>query len=401
MRIEQSGAEDRLRDALQTKATEAAAGLTFEDIRRSAAASQRHTRRRATVVVVAAAAAMVVAAVPTAVLLHADDTSPTPPLGTPTATPSGPTTPTTSPTPDPRPQAGAHFLRRLPESADPSITYLFGTTIHLASGGTTPLPGPSEVAAIAAYHGGWLVGDGVMPGIRWYDNTGALKLTGVGAYQIAVSPDGMRIAFQYESKIHIGIASGMGEGEQIVPVSNSVDASPAGFLRGGALVYTDAGHVRTDQPISASVPTTMVQADAVSADDLVAGEDGARRGMVWSARTGKTLWSASEWVVSAFSADGRYAAATSNRADGTSGLAILDAQTGEVLSHHDFGADEIVGAYGAVFDRDGSVLLSVADGQENRAVLRLTPDGKLTRATPVLPNDLQRDPLNVVFAAGP
>jgi hypothetical protein len=255
------------------------------------------------------------------------------------------------------------------------------------------------VSAIAAYHGGWLVGDAVMGGVRWYDNTGALKQQGLGADQIVASGDGLRIAYQTGGKIHIGLASGMGEGEQTVPLSDPL-GWPVGFLSDGALVFNEGGAVRTEPQASNRVPAAMVEATAVSVDDVVAGQDGERRGMLWSARTGRVLWQGSDWVVSGFSTDGKRAAATRNSDDGTSAVAILDTTTGRVVAQHAFGAEDVVGVDGALLDNDGSLLVPVADMGENRTVLRLAADGRLTRATDILPSDLQHDAENIVLLTG-
>lgn len=274
--------------------------------------------------------------------------------------------------------------------------------MHFASGGTAVLPQAADVSAFAVYHGGWLLGSAVMPGVQWYDNTGTLEQSGVGAYQLAASADGMRVAYRMGKEIRIGIASGMGEGEQRIPVGKSVGGWPVGFLSGGTLVYMAGDHVRADQAMTTPFPSSMALADAVSVNDVVAGEDSQQRGMAWSARTGKTLWSDSKWVVSAFSADGRYAAASAQPSAGGSEVAILDTQTGDVIAQHSLRDDEAtVGGGGMAFDRDDSLLMVAVNSKEDRAVLRLTTAGTLTRATPVLAFDIRHDPVGIVFATGP
>lgn len=384
--------EDLLRATLAAKADDAATTLTVDDIRRGAATSRRRGRRRAAVVLVAAAVLAAVA-VPTALLLRSGE-----PEGQPAPAPTAPTTtPTTT-------LGGS--IRGLPRSAAPDVTYRQEGTIHLASGGTTALPGDvRNISAFAAYHGGWLVADDDTGTVRWYDNTGALKADGDGLGLFAASADGTRLAYPMGGKIHIGIASGMGEGEQTVPVAHSRDVWPVGFLSAGALVYNDVGGVRTSEPARA-FPAAMARARAVSVDDVVAGEDQDGRGMAWSARTGKTLWEHSDYTVWAFSADGRYAAATKSPTGGDfSEVAILEASTGHVVaaaSLLDDNGGGIVMDRTPVFDSNGDLLFIGLDNTGEHAILRLTPDGVESRTTdPVLPTPGVAGYSPLLFATGP
>lgn len=379
-----SDIEDLVRDALRAKATEAVDTLTFEDVRRGAAAKRRRSLWLRAGAVVAAAAVAV--GIPAAFLMRPDDHSPRP------AHPS-PTSASTS---------TGGVLAQLPQSDPPGITYLVGHTIHLASGGTTTLPGPAGVSAFAAYHGGWLVGDAVMPGVRWYDNTGALEREGIGSYLLAASADGTRLAFTMVPGIRIGITSGMGEGEQMIPVTGDHPrAWPVGFLSDGALVYNDAGVVKTDHPIAHPVPAAMDQAEAVSVNDLVAGVDAEGRGLAWSARTGQTVWSDSDWLVTSFSADGRYAAAMRPTGAGGKAVAILDARTGNPVVENvltESGLDPVT----PVMETDGSLLFVGVDTKsEDSAVIRMLARGEISRASEIVHHDPIAEPTAIVFATGP
>jgi hypothetical protein len=307
--------------------------------------------------------------VPTAVLLRSGDHT-----GQPAPSPTAPATPTSSPTATP-----SGTIRGLPESQAPGVTYLQERTVHLASGGTTTLPGDDKVSTFAAYHGGWLVANDDTAKTRWYDNTGVVKAEGDGLGLFAVSADGMRLAYPMGGAIHIGVASGMGEGEQTVAVTRPHDVWPVGFLSGGALVYNDAGGVRTSTPTRA-FPASMARARAVSVDDVVAGEDRDGRGMAWSARTGKTLWESSEYTVWAFSADGRYAAATSSPTGGDfSEVAVLETATGHVVvatSLLDDNGGGITMDRSPVFDENGDLLFVGQDHSGEHAILRLSPHGE-------------------------
>jgi hypothetical protein len=369
--------EELLRSTLQAKAVQVSTDLAIEDIRRSASTVRRGGRRR--VVLLAAAAAVVLAVgLPTALLLSpAHDGGPAP-------APSPPPTTSASTSPSPSPTASpAGVLGRLPRSAAPGITYLDGRTVHLASGGTATLPGDDRVAAFAAYHGGWLVADDDTATVRWYDNGGTLGFQGKGLGLFAVSADGTRLAYPLKGEIHIGITSGMGEGEDTVAVSDPGDVWPIGFLSDGALVYNDAGRVKTNEPIGVSIPSSMARARAVSVDDVVAGEDKSGRGQAFSVRSGTTLWSDSDWTVWAFSADGRYAAATNSPTGGdVSTVAILDAHNGSVIAQQPLIENQILMDEAPAFDTDDSLLfVGIGHDNDDDAILRLTGEGVLSRAT--------------------
>jgi hypothetical protein len=390
--------EDLLRSALRAKATEASSGLTLDDVRHNAARARRATRRR--MVVALAAAAVVAVVVPTVVLLRPTTDQPSP-APSPSPSPSG--LPTTSPSPTPTTSAKG-VLSGLPRTGAPSITYEQDRTVHLSSGGTTVLPGSGTVAAFMGYHGGWLVADDDTGKVRWYDNTGTMKKEGPGLGLFAVSIDGTRVAYPMSGKIHVGIASGMGGGEQTVAVSDPQDVWPVGFLRDGSLVYNDARRVKAAGPTSATLPASMVRARAVSVDDLVAGEDDQGTCLVYSMDRQYLRWSSPAWSVWAFSPDGRYAAATNSPTGGDfSTLAILDARNGRPVAELPLLSAGIVLDKGPVFDTDGSLLFSAIDQATHaRAILRLDVHGTLSRASDLLGSRTSvAGSSPFVFATGP
>lgn len=383
MRIGQSAAEDLLRSSLRDKAREAHATLTLDDVRRGASARRRHAGRRTAVL--AAAAVLVAVGAPTAFLLRPSGNEP-------------------SPTPSPAPSATPKILRAIPQGRAPGITYLQDGTVHLPQGGgTVPLPvADAPVIQFSSYHGGWLVAQGAGgPGrVSWYDGTGAQQTDGPGYPSLAVSEDGTQTAYPQSGAIHVGITSGMGDGEQTVP-AKAGDAWPIGFLRGGALVY-QAGAAEVAIAGGDTLPELAI-ARAVSAeDDLVAGADRTGKTVVVS-RSGHVEWTSADWIVDGFSLDGRYAAAideTAGRAP--SAVAILDAHTGRVVAQHVL-TDHGVGLGDhAVMDVDGSLLVAATDANTlEQTILRLDRDGTVTRATQVFPPDGSNDTTYVVFAARP
>jgi hypothetical protein len=389
--------EDLLRDTLHAKADEAAARLTVDDVRRGVLEQRRHAHRR--MVLVAAAAVLAAVAVPSALLLRPDDVTPSPAPSPATPSPSAPRpTPSSSAT-----SATTGGLADIPGGRPPGISYLQDGTVHLAGGGSTQLPDPSApVTAFTGYHGGWLVATGGGEDrVRWYDGTGTRKSDGPGFGAFAVSADGTRTAYAQSGALHIGITSGMGEGEQTVTCDAAATCQPVGFLRGDALVYQAGDHTVAVTAAGHPLPG-MARARAVSAEaDLVAGEDAAGNTVVLSGE-GRRLWTSSEWAVWAISPDGRYAAATSSPSGGdTTEVAVLDARTGTVVARHDVLAAGLT-VFTPVMDVDDSLLVAASDGRTMaQTVLRLDRDGTLSRATDVLSPDPSSDADHVVFAARP
>ena len=376
--------EDLLRETLESKAAGASTGLTLDDVRHSAA-TQR-TRRR--VAVGLAAAAVVVVVVPTAVLLRPDGNEPSP-------APSPPAT-TAPTTPAPR------SLDAIPQGRAPGITYLQDGTVHLPQGATVPLPaGKAEVTAFTGYHGGWLVAVGAgADRVSWYDGGGRKQTDGPGHGTFAVSEDGTQTAYPQSGAIHVGITSGMSDSEQTIP-AGADQAWPIGFLRGGDLVY-QAGDARVAITGRGTLHGMASAAAVSAADDLVAGVDSDGQTVVISG-SGQVLLTAAQWSVSAFSVDGRYAAATDGASDaaGTS-VAILDAQTGRVIAQHALPGNGVGIGPRAVMDLDGSLLVAATDGTTmGETVLRLDRDGILTRATDIFPLDGGSDSTCVTFATRP
>jgi hypothetical protein len=389
--------EDLLRATLRAEAEDAHEAVAFEDVRR-AALRRRHTGRRTAVL--AAAAVVVAIGAPTAFLLHpaGNDPSPAPApspststrVPTPTPTPSGPTV---------APSGGV--LVSIPKGPAPGITYLQDGTVHLPDGSTTRLPDPTApVIDFTSYHGGWLTGLGAgADRVRWYDNTGTQQFESPDVGTLAVSEDGTRTAYARDGAIHIGISSGMGEGEQTLPV-RADRFWPIGFLRGDRLVYQADDKVIVDG--GRALPG-MVLGRAVCAEaDLVAGEDQSGKTLVVS-RQGDVVWTSTDWAVWGFSSDGRYAAATNSPTGGEfSSLAILDARTGQVLARHDVLRDGITLGGRPFMDTDGTLLAAATDSDTlDQTVLRLDQDGTLTRATAVFPLDPASDSTAVVFATRP
>ena len=267
------------------------------------------------------------------------------------------------------------------------VTYLHDGTVHYAGGGTAQLPGdPKGVSAFTSYHGGWLVVDQDANTIRQYDNTGHVVRSGSNG-ALAVSGATAQTAFQMDSTIRIGTS--MSEGEQTVPAHTG---GLVGLLSSG-VVYNDgkviladgSGKTRQIRGLD-SATTTYVPGDLVGG--FVSDGHGTEpiAGGVVKAKTGEVVWQ-NEWLPLAFSQDGKYVAAVIAGDNGETGaVAILDATDGSVVAQMNlvdnrrYLRDRMV-----LFGQDDSALFPVDDATGHEAVVRLTTDDKITRATPIAP----------------
>jgi hypothetical protein len=103
--------------------------------------------------------------------------------------------------------------------------------------------------------------------------------------------------------------------------------------------------------------------------------------------------------VTSFGPEGRYAAATGSGGDA---VAILNSSTGDVVAHISFTGGRLSATSDPVLDPAGNLLVSVTDGASlEEAVLRLAPDGTVSRATQVFPLDPASDSTQIVFSTGP
>jgi hypothetical protein len=371
--------EDLLRETLRAKAASASVGLTLDDVRRDA--SRRRSRSRRTTVAVLAAAAAIAVGIPAAILLRpaGDEVSPAP-------SPS-PTAATTSSSPWPE------GLEGIDRGRDLQVTYLRGRVVHQPDGSTSRLPaGATDVAAFTAYHGGWIVLDSV-GGLAQYDNAGTVVLRSrTGEAGLAVSGDQMRTAFLFGGHVHVGIATGMGEGETDLPVGGN--ARLVGFLGDSVVLNAnpDSPHVVDPGTRRTTLVPGLESAWCTEASgDLVGGTIGGdQRGRVVSMSTGRTQWTG-DWVPEAFSPDGSHVLAVPvSSMNDPDTVAILDSRTGRVVSQFSLAARDLAQAGRVVWEPAGdAVVFDVRETQATeQAVLRLELDGTVTLATdPTLSND--------------
>jgi hypothetical protein len=357
--------EELLREALRAKAAEATTGLTFEEIRRNGAAWRRAGRRTA---LVAAAAVVVAVGAPTAFLLRPGDETPSPTRQ-----------PTSSANPAPTRAAG---FAGVPRGADPRVPYLHDGVVHEPDSSTLRLP-TDDVTQFTPYHGGWLTVSSTGAITEW-DSTGTTQWVMDGENVLAVSADQLQTAYSVPGEIHVGIGTGMGNGEATYPVGN---ARLVGFIADGVVVTGgERGHVGYIDHGTRHVVPNLSEADAsASGSDLIGGlaPDGLSGRVVDLA--GHVMWT-SDWQPRAFSPDGRFVAAVHGADGAAAGLAILDARTGDVVSQVLLGARGLAQVGRPVWEEsDGAVLMQV-QSETHQAVLRLRRDGTIALASDVEPS---------------
>jgi hypothetical protein len=355
--------EDLLRETLHAKAGDATSELTFDEIRRSASRQRRRSGRTALLV---AAAVVVAVGAPTAFLLRPGDETPSP---------------APQPTVSPTATATASGLDGIRRGADPRVPYLYDGVVHEPDGTRLRLP-TDDVTQFTPYHGGWLTVSSTGAITEW-DNTGSTMWVMSGENSLAVSADQLRTAYSVPGEVHVGIGSGMGNGEVSYSVGN---AHLVGFVTAGIVVSGGSSAVGyIDQGTRHAVANLSEADTSASGGDLIGGlaPDGVSGRVV--DLEGHVQWT-SAWQPKAFSPDGRYVAAVlAPNGEGTD-LAILDARSGDVVSRVSLADRGLTQVGRPVWEAsDGAVLLQVHDATSD-AVLRLGRDGTISLASDVEPS---------------
>ncbi len=341
-------------------------------------------------------------------------------LGSQEAPPAS-STPTPSPTSRTEP-ASVHVTLRgdVPEGEEPATAYARDGTIHTPSGATVPTD--QDLSYLAAYDGGWVGSarqgeDGYTTYV--YDASGAVTGSHPSTGPVAVSADRTLAAFSTpDGKVmvlrdtepspvelrtegsgsYLPVSVGGSDGQCVDP--EGVVGSDCGvFYADGRTPrsYTTHGHGNID-----TLPLQKLA--GISPDGWLAGtvsvsDDGSCSAVFddqWRQR-----WRTCDYTLGRFSPDGRYVIGRPAYLDGIGDrvLAILDARTGDVLVDARPAKDDDVFVHDAVWQPDGTVLATVWDA-DHWALLRLSPDGELTRALRAdMPGEAETAP--VVLATTP
>ena len=386
--------DDLIRTALAERAEATPTHPTpMSDIRGNARMMQR---RRWVTTGLAAAAAVAVVAVPAAVLLPGRDRAAGPADTSTTGASDSPTAPSSAPT-----STGwnGNDLADLPLGRPPGIDYVDGDTYTGIAGDRTTDPVIKGATAVVPTRGGLLVSKQDATGLAqpagiqdvWMvDGNGSQRL-GVGSPRFALSADGVESAWWLASddqlsgpgQLYAGVLNTMGE-QGAVPLSTPAHRiiDPVGFLPQGTVVTDwsgDTSHRRAEVIGTDGTITPidgLAQANGVDeSHGLVSGRlaDGEDGGVVDT--QGQVLWHCGCFP-GQFSEDGNYVVAWFPMDGFVDTLAILDAQDGHTVAE-----TGISGAADVAWDGDS--LLTVVNAADGQAIVRLTTDGTVTRATPI------------------
>jgi hypothetical protein len=323
--------------------------IGLDTVRRSARRIQ--WRRRAAGGAVAAAVLAV--AVPVGLNLGGTTSSSPPIANQPSPTASTSSTPTPTPSEDPTsgttvPEDGSIPLTTegLSRGAAPGIEYLQGKTLVRTDGSTEQLP--AAYGSIYPFRGGWIAVEWDNNGntfVVQIDNTGAVVDRSPGGPAIAVSSDGVEIAYVVAgsnggpSRLTHMIANGMAEGGDSIDVPD--DATPVGFVAAGTVVYTTQG-VKPKTWVTDFSETNQVPG--------VLGSRGATNGLIgaltsFNESDGTSCWkvlsnsldevsSTCDYTLQSFSQDGKHVFGWNSDSEGIGSrtVAILDPASGKPVT---------------------------------------------------------------------
>lgn len=367
--------------------------LSLDDVKGRA----RGIRRRRVAVSGLAAAAVLAIAVPVGL----DATGPG---GARSVDPAGPTpspSSTTEPAPDDRSSedvvppvspVGQLLTTDRPETAERSLTTVTPGSIN-PPGGANPVPVEADYTSVVPLGSGWVAvrSDGSDLVVDRVDATGAVDATyAAGDGGLSVSRDGTVVAWADPDDRVLTLVDG-GEPQEIYRADGTVFVA-AIEATGSCAPGADDGCVvhlnRQDRVESLTVTSQgdvavtrgLAWVSSVADDGRVAGmikadDFGSCSGVV---RPGEEVpsWRTCDWAGLTFSPDGQWVLGADPQGDGagTSSLAILDADTGEVVAS--LVNDRRTQAFVAQqeWDESGQVVMTVAEKGGWR-VMQLSPTG--------------------------
>lgn len=382
--------EDQVHDALHRRVDPLQhAPFTVTDVRRRA---RRIQRRRAVAAGAAVAAALAVAV----------------PVGLTMVGGAGPERTVAPPVTQP-PAVVTETVRIDPRSASvgdaPRVPLIDGTGPTLTVGNTTVGELPAAYLQVTPYGDGWVAVRSEDDGSRVVEVlTPDLEVedTVPDASELAVSPDGSRVAWAVHDGDHWTVVDAGSDGAE--RPRTTVPEGPAGSSVGpvGYVSDTEVLVYQLDELsgtfsyyLAAAGELTPVEGldhmDSASPVGLVAGlatTDGAACSSVFTAATTleAPLWSDCNRDVGAFSPDGTLVAAPGAGDPASDGdphdLAILDARNGRrIVDFEVTGARQrVVGIATQVVWEDGEHLLAVYTDGGQQYVVRLGVDGTVERA---------------------
>lgn len=372
--------------------------IAFEQIKQSARKIQR--RRRIASGAVAAMALAV--AVPTALSVTSGINSAPLPAETPSPNP----TPSVTETAAPRPDGPVVITTEgLPRGTDPQLSYIVpGSDELVTPEGTFQLPGdymmitPFDITASG--DGGWLA-IGTNNGgttLEMLDTDFDAQRVVQGSMQFVVNEDGTQVAYT-ERDPETGeqvLANAATNGLDVTtwPMPDS-EVTPVGFLPGMQVLFQTQGEdpligIANGEGTITELDGFNGVSDASESSGLVAGQT------LWqplkecygvmdpTASTSETIWETCDYTLGDFSPNGQYVLGGTPGADamGSPSMAVLDAQTGDVVVEFEPPKGTYMGLYQVAWESNDSLLAMVYHGDGDVIMVRAHLDGRLEQVGP-------------------
>jgi hypothetical protein len=406
--------QDPLRDALRSRADQLGdtSPLSLDDVKGRA----RGIRRRRTAVSGLAAAAVLAIAVPAGIAVSDRMTGTREPdvAASPSATPTtGESTPDATPAPK-GPVTVALTVEEDAVSYAPEIPYLYDGAIVRPDGTEVPVAG--DYLALAPVGDGWAA-------IRNDEGQFSLDLLAADGTVTGSEPSTWSLASSRDGTV---VAWATPDGELMIVTPDSApmplpdpQALPAGNLEpieavgsdscvenasdGGCLVFFNSDDVQQQSAWSAGANGTVTEIGDLLALGGTA-PDGSVSGLVSVSDTGSCSvvlgrdggeqWKTCDYMLGRFSPDGRYVIGHPAYLDGIgdSSVAILDADTGDLLAEATNSAEHQSFINNAVWDSDNTLLASVFE-EGTWSLMRMTAAGELTTVLGNLGDNMDEVPL--------
>lgn len=300
------------------------------------------------------------------------------------------------------PPAPAGPLGDLEQGAAPGVDYLHGDTFVTISGTRISSPILRKAHDAVAWRNGVLTAS--EPTVRHpisrisFVSGGATSSQGCGAKTFALSTDGSDPTYWLISDC-IGHPGGsLVSGSTHTPTTLGAILTPVGEVPGGIVVLASGPHLPGRASGTYVIPPghrrwtplrwVSIARGASQAADLVAGDGrNIRSSVVVDASSGDVLWRARDWRLGKFSPSGRYVAGDQDDAVQPSSnvgdvVGVFDARTGHQVLRRELPGLALVGH--PVWEGDDALLVVVRDRDGREAIVRVTLDGQVTRATGVV-----------------
>lgn len=394
--------EDRIGATLRRHAEDVTHGhpLGLDDVKHRA----RGLRRRRTAVSGLAAAAVLAVAVPVGLSLDGGPSAPQRPDSGPAAAPT---------VPDSGPKDGVLTTEVDASSAEPGVPYFYDGAIRLPDGDTVPVS--ADYRDLAALGDGWVAvrwGDDGDSYVDLLDGAAEVTFTEPSTGPLAVSHDGSVVAYGTPDGALMTVVAGdeprrLNDTDLPAPAPTAVIGSgscEAESPGGGCVVYYDSysdggGAYLTSKGIGGALPGGLRTVAGLSSAGELSGItelliDGSCSAVLGAAA--EREWRTCDHTVGRFSPDGEYVLGHPAYRDGIGdgSLAILDAETGEVVAEWQTAGGTEAFLNDAVWDTDGTVLATVHQ-QGTWSLMRMNPDGGLSTVLGDLGGTAEEVPLHL------